>query len=327
MIAAIFLIGLGILTYSLIQAYRYPAEITYIDRQSGQKIQENIPGKFFLKWLNHTILGRIVNRLIMEKKISSVFYGKLMDLPLSRYMIPKFIRDHQINRDECRLPIEDYKTFNQFFYRQLKENARKINNDHRVLCSPADGKVLGWSTPDQMGTFFIKGQFFTLETLLQDHDLAQIYRDGCIYIIRLAPPDYHRYHFPISGRASAAKTIHGRYASVSPLSTQIRPTTLATNERQITRISSSNFGNVMMIEVGATFVGSIVQTFTPDMEVEKGMEKGYFKFGGSTIILLAEPDRILIDPDIVENTQHGYETSIRMGESIGHLLSSGTPGY
>jgi len=310
------------LVYSLIRAWRIPAEIRYIDRSSGKLMKERIPGSFWLKWLNTTRLGRMVSRMVVEQRISSVGYGKLMDLPLSRLWISGFIRDHAINMEECQFPADHYQTFNQFFYRHLKPESRPIDPDPKVMVSPADGKVAGWQTPDGMGNFFVKGHAFTLDKLLHDHELADHYRNGTIYIIRLAPPDYHRYHFPVSGLVSAARIISGRYASVSPLATRIQPSILSTNQRQLTRISSPEFGKVIMIDVGATFVGSIIQTYTPETDVTKGMEKGYFKFGGSTLILLIEPGRIRIDPDIARNTQQGYETSIRMGESIGRLIDS-----
>ena len=89
------------------------------------------------------------------------------------------------------------------------------------------------------------------------------------------------------------------------------------NKREWSIFHSDNFGDVLCIEVGATFVGSIVQTYVPGKRVKKGDEKGYFKFGGSTIILFFEKSRVKIDEDIIDHTNKGYETSVVMGGKIG----------
>jgi phosphatidylserine decarboxylase len=90
------------------------------------------------------------------------------------------------------------------------------------------------------------------------------------------------------------------------------------NKREYTLLSNPLFGEVVVAEVGATLVGSIVQTFEGSI-VNKGEEKGFFKFGGSTVVLLFEKDKIRIDQDLLTNTEMGYETTVKMGERIGEL--------
>jgi len=135
-------------------------------------------------------------------------------------------------------------------------------------------------------------------------------------IIRLAPADYHRFHFPADGRISNSKRIDGSYYSVSPYAVKKRKRIYWENTREYSVLSTASAGDILMCEVGATMVGSIVQSYTPDTDVEKGQEKGWFAFGGSTIIILFEKGRVRVDEDILENTKKGYETSMKMGERL-----------
>ena len=135
-------------------------------------------------------------------------------------------------------------------------------------------------------------------------------------IIRLAPVDYHRFHFPVSGNISVNKKIDGDYYSVNPFALRKKAEIFCLNKREYSILSNPLFGDVVIAEVGATMVGSIIQTFKGSY-VNKGMEKGYFKFGGSTVVLLFEKSKIHIDKDLLTNTANGYETTVKMGERIG----------
>ena len=104
--------------------------------------------------------------------------------------------------------------------------------------------------------------------------------------------DYHRYHFPDDGQAGRPLTISGAFHSVNPWALERLPGLLAENERVLTILQSKNFGGLALLEVGAMMVGRMEQTFEPGTIVKRGDEKGYFLFGGSTMILLAEPGRL-----------------------------------
>lgn len=136
--------------------------------------------------------------------------------------------------------------------------------------------------------------------------------------MRLAPADYHRFHFPTAGKISETKKIKGYYYSVSTHAIKRNFRIFCENKREYAILSTKQFGNIAMIDVGATMVGSIVQTYKENSFVEKGDEKGYFLFGGSTCILVFEKDKIQVDEDIIENTKNGIETRIYMGEKIAH---------
>ncbi|NLK61913.1 MAG: phosphatidylserine decarboxylase [Fusobacteria bacterium] len=293
-------------------------KIIYIDRQTGDRIVEKVPGEFYLKWLYYNPFGKLCLNLIVKRKIISTIYGNKMDNKKSKLKILDFINKYDINVDESLKKIEDFNNFNEFFYRELKKNSRKISNSFFI--SPADGKIIVFENIDKIDNFFIKGEKFNLKEYLNDEILANEYSDGSIAIIRLAPTDYHRFHFPLDGRILKNNKIVGDYYSVSPLALGKKINYFFKNKREYTILNNDKIGNVIISEVGATMVGSIIQTFTENSFVEKGSEKGYFKFGGSTVILIFKKGQIKFDKDIIENTISGYETKILMGESIGNIL-------
>jgi len=267
-----------------------------------------------LKWLYSSYSGKLALHTLIKRKIVSALGGWYMNTNRSKKRIAAFVHTHNINLKECEINTPtDFKSFNDFFYRKLKKNARTIGTK---IVSPADGKILVFPKIDEVSSFFIKGSNFTLENFLQNQSLAQKYSNGAMAIIRLAPPDYHRYHFPTSGIASVSTKIKGHYFSVSPLALKGSLQIFCENKREYCTLSTIDYGNILIVDVGATMVGSIIQTYLPDSKVEKGEEKGYFAFGGSTLVLLFEKEKINFDEDLILNTQKGLETAIKMGENI-----------
>jgi phosphatidylserine decarboxylase len=88
------------------------------------------------------------------------------------------------------------------------------------------------------------------------------------------------------------------------------------NKREYCTLSTEEFGDILIVDVGATMVGSIIQTYEANSKVKKGDEKGYFAFGGSTLVLLFEKETITFDADLIENTKKGLETTVKVGEKI-----------
>lgn len=288
--------------------------ISYIDRADGTQKTENVPSEGMLKWLYSTTTGKAALHILFKRKVISALGGWYMDSSLSKKRIQNFINEHNINLDECLVSDANaFPTFNQFFYRQLKPGARPIG-EH--LVSPADGKILVFQTLDDISEFFIKGSEFTIPTFLQDDELAKKYKNGSMAIIRLAPADYHRFHFPASGIVTESKAIKGHYFSVSPLALQGSLKIFCENYREYCIQQTKEYGDILISDVGATMVGSIIQTYRPSSEIEKGDEKGYFAFGGSTLVLLFEQGKIQFDEDLISNTRKGLETYIQMGENI-----------
>ena len=289
--------------------------IAYIDRPTGERRTEHPPGEGFLKFLYHHPLGELALQALVKRKLLTTVYARRMHARASRQQIEPFIDTYGVDPTEFLDPVERFGSFNDFFVRQLKPEARPIQAG---LVSPADGKVLAFSTVRALNAFCVKGQRFTLERFLQDPALAQQHRHSALLIIRLAPPDYHRFHFPYSGEASAPRAIAGRYFSVSPYAT--RPNfgrVFTENKRSYTVLHTPDRGDIVLAPVGATMVGSIVHTYSPARPVEKGAEMGYFAFGGSCIIMLVEAGRFEIASDLQANTEQGLETTVKMGEQIG----------
>lgn len=292
--------------------------VYFIDRKTGELKKEVIAGEKLLYWLNETKSGKSILEILIKRKLFSKVYGKLQDLSISKRKINKYVDELAIDLYEAEIEdIKSYKNFNDFFTRKLKKKARPIISDDDVLISPADGKILAYENIDINKVIQVKGIMFTLKDLLLDDNLAEKYEGGTYVIVRLAPSDYHRFHFPDNGFVKESKPIKGHYYSVNPIALKKTVDLYCQNKREITILQSANFDDILFLEVGATCVGSIIQTYKQKTYVNKGDEKGYFKFGGSTVILLFKKDVINVDYDILNNTNSGYETKVNMGERIG----------
>jgi phosphatidylserine decarboxylase len=289
--------------------------IQFIDRNTQEVITENPPGEAFLKFLYYNPFGKLSLEAFAKRKLLTSLYGRLMDSPGSRKRIQPFIDAFQIDMEEAEKEVEAFESFNDFFYRKLKASARPIAEG---FVSPADGKLIAFEKLEDIGEFFVKGDVFTLKDFLQDDALAAKYRDGSMLIVRLAPNDYHRFHFPYGGTPSPTQRIRGSYYSVSPYAVMANfGRVFCENKREYLQLSSPDKGDILLCPVGATMVGSIIETYTPEQPVNKGDEMGYFAFGGSSVVILVEKGKLSIDPDLLENTSKGMETAVIMGEKIG----------
>ncbi|PAW75622.1 MAG: phosphatidylserine decarboxylase [Pedosphaera sp. Tous-C6FEB] len=276
-----------------------------------------IYGERSLRWIYGNPLGRLALHAVAKRAFFSRWYGRRMDAPASRAKVAPFIWEYQVDTSEFAAPPATFLTFNEFFYRKLKSSARPISGDAHTAVFPADGRHLGFQDVSQVEGIFVKGQVFTLSDLLQDTGLALRYQRGAMVLSRLCPVDYHRYHFPVGGMATEPSLINGWLYSVNPLALRQNIRIFTENKRAITRIDSPEFGQVLMLEVGATCVGSFEYTFKPNTRVQKGAEKGYFKFGGSSTITLFEPGRVRLAEDLIEQTAQHRELYARMGDSLG----------
>ena len=289
-------------------------EIRYIDRENKEIHIEHPPVEGLLKFLYNNPIGSKTILPIVKRKLITKWYGKMMDKPSSTKKIKSFVDNFQININELEKRIEEFKSFNDFFYRKLKPNARKIGNG---LISPGDGRILTFENISDLNNFNIKGRKFTLAEFLVDDFLAEKYQNSSMAILRLAPNDYHRYHFPYEGNPSKSIKIKGNYCSVSPYALFENLTKVfCENKREICSLNINNKKEILIISVGSTMVGSINSTYKPNTVVNKGEEMGYFSFGGSTVVLIFDSDIFKINQDLLENTKSNLETYIKMGEEI-----------
>jgi phosphatidylserine decarboxylase len=213
----------------------------------------------------------------------SVKQGKKYDDPASASEIASFVNFHQLDMGEVLLQMDQFKNFNEFFYRALKPDARPCSAPDRpqVITSPADCRSVVFNRLDEAQTIWVKGREFTVERLLgnaypQD---AKRYHNGALGIFRLAPQDYHRFHIPVDGTMLEPKLIEGEYYTVNPMAIRSALDVYGENIRVIVPIDSVAHGRVMVICVGAMMVGSTIITRKPGEKVSRAEELGYFKFG------------------------------------------------
>lgn len=292
-------------------------KIKYKNRKSSEILTEDVPGEKYLKFLYYNPFGKLALNLIIKRKFLSSLYGRKMSSHKSVNLIEDFVKTYNINMEESIKKIHEFTSFNDFFIRKLKPESRKIDFNKNALVSPCDGKIFALERINDSSKFFLKGDEFSLGEFFKDNKLAKKFFSGTMLIIRLAPVDYHRYHFPCEGKILPSKLIDGHYFSVSPHAIKQNFRIFCENKREFSILKAKNFGDVCIAEIGATMVGGIVQTYKANSMVKKGEEKGYFYFGGSTVILLIEKNKIIIDEDILENSNRGIETEIKMGERVG----------
>jgi phosphatidylserine decarboxylase len=292
--------------------------VVFFHRRRRELVEERIPGEAWLRWLySNSVSGQLALHLLVKRSLLSLWYGYKMDQRRSVHKVLPFIVEHDLDVEEFAKPAMSYRTFNEFFYRQLKPSARPVDQDPRCAVLPADGRHLVFPDIDTADGFYVKGQRFDLAELLGGESLARQYAGGSMLISRLAPVDYHRFHFPCAGTPSAATQIRGCLYSVNPIALRRCIRYLVRNRRMRTIVDAGVFGTVAMVEVGATMVGGIRQTYAPGAPIRKGEEKGLFKFGGSCVITLFERGRIRFAEDLCATSLQHVETYALMGDRLG----------
>jgi phosphatidylserine decarboxylase len=298
--------------------------IQYYDRYARALKTERIYGEKWLRFAYENPAGGFFVWALARRAFFSKWYGWKMNKRTSALQILPFITTYNLDVDEFAKSPFDYKTFNEFFFRALKPEARPISPGEGVGVFPADGRHLAFPDVDSADGFYLKGKKFPLTELFgeeslpdEQRELSRKFAGGSMLISRLCPVDYHRFHFPISGIPGEAKMINGWLYSVSPVALRRNVRRLVENKRQLTLIDSAAFGSVAMLEIGATNVGSIMQTYVPGRAVKKGEEKGLFAFGGSCVVTIFQRGKIRFDADIVAQSEQWIETYARMGDRLG----------
>lgn len=287
--------------------------LIYIDRKTSALCEEKVYHGNLLNFLYLNPFGRILAHFLAGNPLFSRFYGWLQNFTFTRRKIAPFVKKFGIDSSEFELPMEAYPNFNAFFTRKLKKEARPLGNG---LIAPADGRYLFYENLEECDSFVVKGKKFVLNKLIEDEKLAKNYLKGSMVIIRLCPSDYHRFHFPCDCIPSEPRLINGPLYSVNPIAIKQWIDLFTMNKRMITQLKTQEYGNILFIEVGATCVGSIHQTYTPGIPYKKGDEKGYFSFGGSSIILLFQPGKIQIDSQLLTNSSQFLETLCLFGQTL-----------
>ena len=284
----------------------------YIDLQ-GKKVSNITNQDKLLSFLYTNIFGRTLLKPLIQPQVSKLA-GRYLSSAHSKWLISKFIERNEINMDiyeEC-----DYSSFNDFFTRKIKPDSRPVPEDLDVLISPCD--CLATVYPIQENTTFsIKNTEYTLRSLLRSPRLAKRFRGGYAYILRLTVEDYHRYLYSVSGKQSKNYHIDGTFHTVNPIANDYLPI-YKENTREYTVIHSKEFGDVLQMEVGALLVGKI-SNHKQSTVVTRGEEKGFFEYGGSTIVVLTQKGRVTPRSDLLTNSKNGYETKVLQAHPLGIL--------
>ena len=215
---------------------------------------------------------------------------------------------------EVLLPTTAFKSFNEFFYRALKPDARPCSapDNPKIIVSPADCRSVVFNRMDEATKIWVKGREFSIARLLGNAypEDAKRYVNGALGVFRLAPQDYHRFHIPVDGVMGKPKTIEGEYYTVNPMAIRSALDVYGENVRIVIPIDSVAHGRVMVICVGAMMVGSTVITRKEGENVKRAEELGYFKFGGSTLLVLFEENVMKFDDDLADNSNTALETLV-----------------
>ncbi|MCC5834603.1 MAG: phosphatidylserine decarboxylase [Opitutales bacterium] len=294
--------------------------VQFYNRYTGRIETEAIYGEKWLRWAYETKLGRLSLPALVARPWFSRWYGYWMSRPASTRNIVPFIEKYQLEPSEWETPGGGFRSFNDFFTRRLKPEARPLAEDPDAVVFPADGRHLGFTNAEDISGVFVKGQRWDLVQLLGDETEAERIREGVLVLSRLCPVDYHHFHFAAEGVPKAAYELFGPLYSVNPIALRRELAYLWRNYRRVTPIEHPRIGRYYQIEIGATNVGSIQSAFKPDVSVEKGAHKGWFEFGGSSTITIFPKGSVELAADLLDHSCVFTEIYAHMGDQMGVMV-------
>ncbi|MGZ3787966.1 MAG: phosphatidylserine decarboxylase [Bacteriovorax sp.] len=297
-------------------------EIKFYNRVTKTVETEKVYGDKMVEWLYESESGKALSSIVCKAPISK-FYGALQDAPFSRRKIAPFIANFNIPMEDY-LPEEGrpsespYSSFNQFFIRRFKEGKREFVQTADEMPAFSEARYFGYSCVHDEERVPVKGVYLKPKALLSNVTWEQTFHDGPLLLARLCPVDYHRFHYPDDGVVLDDYRVSGHLHSVNPLALKAKQDILITNERHVTIIETKNFGKLAYIEVGAVCVGKIVQSkpLMKGQSFKRGEEKGYFLFGGSTVIVIGEKGKWTPSQDILDYTKKEMETYLHLGMTV-----------
>ncbi len=285
----------------------------YANRE-GEIFEEKNSQERFLNKLYTTMAGQAGLKILTRPWVSKLG-GAFLGSPFSKCMIRKFIETNQIDMDQYeQVP---YRSYNDFFTRKIKHGKRPLPEDPYILFSPCDCKVSVYPL-EENGSFTVKDTEYTATSLLKSRKIAKYFEGGYAVILRLTVDDYHRYCYIDDGEKSDNFFIPGIYHTVNPIANDYVKI-YKENAREFTMMKTEHFGKVVQVEVGALMVGRI-QNHHEAGPMARGAEKGYFEFGGSTIVLLLEKNRVKIREELLERSKDQCETKVLQGDPLGRAI-------
>lgn len=287
------------------------------NRQTKTFYEEVEVGKKSLKFLYETSLGKIILRPLIKPFFSN-WKARINDTKQSVKKIQPFVKKYGIDLTESER--NSFHSFNDFFTRRLQPSARPIATAENHVIAVADSKLMVYPITNE-GTFNIKDQNYTLEELVRDKSVASQFQGGDCFVYRLTLDDYHRYCYPDAGKKIGGKYLRGVLHSVRPLAHR-HVRVFSENTRLWQLLQTRNFGRILFVEVGAMLVGKIHDH--GHTQFIKGQEKGYFAYGGSTIVVCYEKGKIILDADILSYNHNGIEVKVHYGEKVGKYAQTAT---
>ncbi len=263
-----------------------------------------------LRFLYHNAFGRVILKVLTSRWVSKLC-GAFLDTSLSKPLIKGFVRNNNINLDDFE--SDDFKCFNDCFCRKIKDSKRTFPIDDKILFSPCDGLLSAYRITNDT-VLAIKQSEYTISSLLQNEEVAREFKDGVCLVFRLCVNHYHRYCYPASGYKGDNVFIKGKLHTVRPIALESHPV-FCENCREYTVIETEHFGKILQMEVGAMLVGKI-KNHHQSGYVKRTQEKGMFLYGGSTIVMLLQKDKVNINDRFFENTDKYEETEVVMGEPL-----------
>ncbi|MFK3938454.1 phosphatidylserine decarboxylase [Alkalihalobacillus sp. NPDC078783] len=245
----------------------------------------------------------LTNGPFMSKRLKRFSTSKV-----SKPFIPLFIRTFNINKEEILLPIHRFENLHSFFIRELKPNTRSIDQESNSVVSPVDGVLAEQGHLDAGKTFTVKGQTYSLTTMLGSESAAEAYENGQYAVFYLSPSHYHRFHAPLSGSVLKRWSLGSRSYPVNQLGMTYGKKPLSGNFRVISEVKTEDGHKMAMVKVGAMNINSIEITHSSD-DLKKGEEIGYFSFG-STVVLIWSAQSLTL-------TKESVPTEVKMGEKVG----------
>jgi len=319
------------------------SKITIFNRYSQSSEEEVVYGGGWVKFIyGKFFLGTFIEYLLSFSKIPSMLMGFFYNSGLSKFLIPGFIKNYKIDMTEYSagnvkksivrkvlydlnftkksqliLPENSYKNFNHFFIREFKSNKRSWPIDLHQMGAFAEARYFGTEEIHDSLRFPVKGNYLRpLDLLGDEHEWTELFDRGPMLIARLCPVDYHRYHYPDEGKTLVSYSKSGFLHSVSPFALSKIPQTFIRNERRISILETKNFGKIAYIEIGALMVGKIIQTHDEVQPFLRGQQKGYFLFGGSTVVIIGQYKTWQPSEDILDHSYNGIETYVKLGDLV-----------
>ncbi len=300
-------------------------EIKYFNRELDKVETEKVYGDKAVRWLYQSTPGKGLSKWLIKRPLS-VLYGMAQESSWSQKKVKPFIRDFNIKIEEY-LPEEGrsednpYGSFNSFFIRRFRNGFRPFEASDGLMPAFCEARYFGYDSLGPEDHVPVKGDLLGGQALLSNEKWAKDFEHGPCLLARLCPVDYHRFHFPDDGEILDHYRVPGVLHSVNPIALKENPEIFAVNERQVTILETKNFGKLAYVEVGAICVGKIVQSRPMSGSFKRGEEKGYFLFGGSTVIVLGEKGKWAPDSVLLEKTKQGMEVYQKLGTRIAEKIS------